>query len=87
MGLSRAPTAVDVAAYWRELSSEAVIANVSKFSVATYQRKPRHWRAAIFPEARTEGAPGDTVRSVVTPDYFPSEAKAQLAAEQLIRRL
>jgi hypothetical protein len=46
-----------------------------------------HWRAAIFPEARTQSTQGDTVRSVVTPDDFASEAEAQLAAEKLIGKL
>jgi hypothetical protein len=63
------------------------MANVSEFSIVTYLRKPRHWRAAIFREARTQNAQGDTVRSVVTPDDFASEAEAQLAAEKLIRKL
>ena len=63
------------------------MANVSEFSIVTYLRKPGHWRAAIFPEGRTQNAQGDTVRSVVTPDDFASEAEAQLAAEKLIRKL
>jgi hypothetical protein len=63
------------------------MANVSKFSNVTYLRKPGRWRAAIFREARTQNAQGDTVRSVVTPDDFASEAEAQLAAEKLIGKL
>ena len=63
------------------------MANVSEFSIVTYLRKPKHWRAAILREARTQSAQGDTVRSVVTPDDFASEAEAQLAAEKLIRKL
>jgi hypothetical protein len=63
------------------------MANVSEFSIVTYLRKAGHWRAAIFPEARTQGTQGVTVRSVVTPDDFASEAEAQLAAEKLIRKL
>jgi hypothetical protein len=58
------------------------MANVSEFSIVTYLRKAGHWRAAIFPEARTQSTQGDTVRSVVTPDDFASEAEAQLAAEK-----
>lgn len=63
------------------------MANFSEFSIVTYQRKPGHWRVAIFPEARTQSAQGDNVRSVVTPDDFASEAEAQLAAEKLIRKI
>ena len=61
------------------------MANVSEFSIVTYLRKPGHWRAAIFPKARKR-AGGETVVSVVTPDDFPSEVEAQLAAERLIKR-
>ena len=62
------------------------MANVSEFSIGTYLRKPGYWRAAITPKGRT-GVGGQTVRSVVTPDDFASEAEAQWAAEQLIRNL
>jgi hypothetical protein len=63
------------------------MANVSEFSIVTYVRKPGHWRAAIFPQARTQSDRGVTVRSVVTPDDFASEAEAQLAAEKFIKKL
>jgi hypothetical protein len=64
------------------------MANVSEFSIVTYLRKPGHWRAAIIPKVRRIGsADGERVRSVVTPDDFASEEEAQLAAEQLIKKL
>jgi hypothetical protein len=63
------------------------MAKVLEFSIVTYPRKPGHWRAAITPKGRTGKVSGETVRSVVTPDDFASEEEAQLAAEQLIRRL
>ena len=64
------------------------MANVSEFSIVTYLRKPGHWRAAIIPNLRIgECVGGERVRSVVTPDDFASEEEAQLAAEQLIRKL
>jgi hypothetical protein len=63
------------------------MANVSAFSIATYLRKPGYWRAAIIPYVRIGSVGGERVRSVVTPDDFASEAEAQLAAEQLIRKL
>ena len=44
-------------------------------------------RAAITRKARIGSVGGETVLSVVTPDDFASEAEAQLAAEQLIRKL
>jgi len=47
---------------------------------------PGHWRAAIFPKARIGRVGGETVLSIVTPNDFPSEAEAQFAAEQLIRK-
>jgi hypothetical protein len=62
------------------------MADISEFSIVTYLRKPGHWRAAILPKARIGRVGGKTVRSVVTPDDFASEAEAQLAAEGLIRR-
>jgi hypothetical protein len=64
------------------------MADISKFSIVTYQRKPGYWRAAIIPKVRSvivDG--GDTVRSVVTPDDCASEAEAELAAQKLIRKL
>ena len=63
------------------------MANVSEFSIVTYLRKPGHWRAAITPNVRIWSVGGERVRSVVTPDDFASETEAQLAAEQLIRKL
>ena len=56
--------------------------DISEYSIVTYLRKPGHWRAAIFPNARIgECVGGERVRSVVTPDDFASELEAQLAAE------
>jgi hypothetical protein len=64
------------------------MANVSEFSIVTYLRKPGHWRAAIIPKTRRfESVGGERVRSFVTPDDFASETEAQLAAENLIRKL
>jgi hypothetical protein len=64
------------------------MADLSKFSIITYQRKPGHWRAAIIPKVRSEIVDGgDTVRSVVTPDDCASESEAELAAQKLIRKL
>jgi hypothetical protein len=64
-----------------------MMADISEYSIVTYQRKPGYWRAAIIRTVPIWHAGGETVRSVVTPDDFASEAEARLAAEKLIRKL
>jgi hypothetical protein len=64
------------------------VANISEYSIVTYQRKPGCWRAAITRKGSAAMAlRGDTVLSVVTPDDYASEADAQFAAEKIIRKL
>ncbi len=64
------------------------MADISKFSIVTYERKPGHWRAAITRKVRAGlVVGGDKVRSIVTPDEYASESEAQVAAEKLIRKL
>lgn len=64
------------------------MADISQFSIVTYERKPGCWRAAITRKGRAGMVVGgDKVRSVVTPDDYASESDAQLAAEKLIRKL
>ena len=64
------------------------MADISKFSIVTYERKPGHWRAAITRRGSAGSAVrGNTVLSVVTPDDYASESEAELAAQKLIRRL
>jgi hypothetical protein len=64
------------------------MAHISEYSIVTYERKPGHWRAAVSPKVLDRsGAPGKTVRSIVTPDDSTSESAANLAATQLIRKL
>jgi hypothetical protein len=63
------------------------MADISKFSIVTYERKPGCWRAAITPKVGSGGVGGEKVRSVVTPDDYPSEADALFAAQKLIRKL
>jgi len=64
------------------------MADISEFSIVTYERKPGHWRAAI---TRKVGSgivvQGDKVRSVVTPDDYATESAALFAAQKLIRKL
>jgi hypothetical protein len=64
------------------------MAELSQFSIVTYERRPGHWRAAITPRRRS-GAfiQGRTISSIVTPDDFASEPDAKFAAEKIIRRL
>jgi hypothetical protein len=62
------------------------MADLSGFSIVTYQRKPGHWRAAIIPKARA-AVGGETVHSVVTSDDSASEPDARFAAEKMIRKL
>jgi hypothetical protein len=64
------------------------MAHLSEYSIITYERKPRHWRAAISPRVLVRGGePGVTVHNFVTPYDSASEAEAQFAAEQVIRKL
>ena len=64
------------------------MAELSKFSIVTYERKPGHWRAAVTP-IRRPGVPtsGKETASIVTPDDFSSEAEANIAAERIVRGL
>jgi hypothetical protein len=62
------------------------MADVSEFSIVTYERRPGCWRAPITRKGGAgKVAGGDEVRSVVTPDDYPSESDAQVAAQKLIR--
>jgi hypothetical protein len=64
------------------------MADISEFSIVTYERKPGHWRAAITRKVRSGTVvQGDKVRSVVTPDDYASESDAQFAAQKLIGKL
>ena len=64
------------------------LAEISQFSIVTYERRPGHWRAAITPY-RQSGSfiLGRTTSSVVTPDDSVSEHDAKVAAEKIIRAL
>jgi hypothetical protein len=64
------------------------MAEPSKFTIVTYERKPGHWRAAVTP-VRRPGVPssGNEPASIVTPDDFTSESEAKLAAEKMVRKL
>jgi hypothetical protein len=62
------------------------MAQMSEYSIVTYEREPGHWRAAVSPKVLDRSrAPGKTVHSTVTPDDSASESEAKLAATRLIR--
>jgi hypothetical protein len=64
------------------------LAEISQFSIVTYERRPGHWRAAMTPYRQSGNfILGKTTSSFVTPDDFPSEHDAKAAAEKIIRAL
>jgi hypothetical protein len=63
------------------------MAQISEFTIITYERSPGHWRAAFVPKRLPRNMVRGVVHSVVTPDDAVTEADAQLLAEQLIRKL
>jgi hypothetical protein len=81
--------AVDIAALQaRGLVTGGDVAELSQFSIVTYERQPGQWRAAITPYRQSGGfILGRTTSSFVTPDDFGSEPEAKLAAEKMIRKL
>jgi hypothetical protein len=64
------------------------VADLSQYSIITYERRPGYWRASVTP-IRRPGAPnrGNAISSIVTPDDSASEADAQFAAEKMVRKL
>jgi hypothetical protein len=64
------------------------MADISQYSIVTYERTPGHWRAAITPYAHSGlFIRGRTTTSFVTPDDSASEPDAKFAAEEIIRKL
>ena len=54
------------------------MAQMSEYSIVTYEREPGHWRAAVCPKIlERRGAPGRTVQSTVTPDDSASRVRSQ----------
>jgi hypothetical protein len=89
-GAATAIPRIDIAGQWREplLKAIPMIANISEYSIVTYQRKPGHWRAAVFRKTRSGIlADGATVFSIVTLDDSASELEAEHEAERLISKL
>ena len=64
------------------------MADISQYSIVTYERRPGYWRAALTPIRRSVTfIQGKTIFSIVTPDDFESEPDAMFAAEKTIRRM
>jgi hypothetical protein len=64
------------------------MAELSLFSIVTYERRPGCWRAAITPVRRAGTfIQGKMTSSIVTPDDWTSESDAKFAAEKIIRKL
>jgi hypothetical protein len=64
------------------------MADISQYSIVTYERTPGHWRAAITPYAHSGlFIRGRTTTSFVTPDDSASEPDAKFAADEIIRKL
>jgi hypothetical protein len=64
------------------------MAEISQYSIVTYERRPGHWRAAITPNLQSRSfIRGKMTSSFVTPDDFASEADAKFAAEKIIRKM
>ena len=63
------------------------MADISKFSIVTYERKPGHWRAAITRKGSAGMVVGgDKVRSLVTPDDYASETDTQFCSPKAHRK-
>jgi hypothetical protein len=61
------------------------VAEISQYSIVTYERRPGHWRAAITPIRRSGTfIQGKTISSFVTPDDSVSESDAKFAAEKIM---
>jgi hypothetical protein len=64
------------------------MADITQFSIVTYERRPGYWRAAITP-LKHSGIVirGKTVTSMITPDDYESEPDATFAARRMIMNL
>jgi hypothetical protein len=63
------------------------LADISDFSIVTYERSPGNWRAAFTRRGGARTVIGKDVLSVVTPDDYPTELDAELAARKQIKNL
>jgi hypothetical protein len=89
-GAAPAIPRIDIARQWRGPLSKTIpmMANISEYSIITYQRTPGHWRAAVLRKVRSGIlVDGATVFSIVTPDDSASELEAEHEAERLTSKL
>jgi hypothetical protein len=63
------------------------MAEASKYSITTYERRPGYWRAAITPIRGAGKLNKGETTSIVTPDDFSSEIDANVAAKKIIGKL
>jgi hypothetical protein len=67
------------------------MADIAKFSILTFQRKPGLWRASVTPADRpaciASRKNGEEVFSVLTPRDFPTEELARNAAKDLVKNI
>jgi hypothetical protein len=64
------------------------MADISHFSVLTFQRRPGHWRASVTPKVHGGAiVKGRTLLGFITEHDCASEQEAESAAHQAIRKL
>jgi hypothetical protein len=63
------------------------MADISAYDIETFQREPGRWRANITPKLQVKGKSGQEMRGFITKGDCPSEADAQTAAHDAIRKL
>jgi hypothetical protein len=79
---------MSVALKEREVRFGGDLAEISQFSIVTYERRPGYWRAAITPYHHSGTfILGKTTSSFVTPEDYASASDAKSAAEKIIRKL
>jgi len=64
------------------------MADLSQFSILTFQRRPGLWRASISPKVSANNTiKGKTMLGFVTEDDCDSEEAAETAAKRAIKKL
>jgi hypothetical protein len=67
------------------------MADLAKFEIFTFQRKPGQWRASITRKdqrpGRTSAASGEEILSIVTPVDCASEDAAARVATEVVKKL
>jgi hypothetical protein len=64
------------------------MADLSQFSILTFQRRPGQWRASISPKVSASNTiKGKTMLGFVTEDDCDTEEAAETAAKRAIKKL